>query len=1004
MSVISYRSSILKNNDNFSYNKSKNGSLNNKNEYKIRKQYLDVKTTNSYCTPIAKQEQSFFQNEYSYSKDNSANSYNKSNIISKSNKNINSLASASYIDSRKSYAKSKTQNNSVEEYFDENNIDSSKLYPEIPFKVSKSDFNSTCDTIHSSLDAFMFAQKFKAVNKKIGDNLLNYCSEDSVKNENANLPKAKNLILKEEMTNVITDDESRLDNGEITFTQNFDDDMSSMDCNYNKFILGKAFAEYAHKKQILKGQSFIERVRDAKNPYDNVKFLKKKINSKKITQLSGYENQFNINSDINIQQNTMNDTYSKKNYSVAEFEDLYKPTKVDCTYVINSNSCKNIYNFPNRKFNFEREAKYSDIKISEPTIVDPKEMTDKQIQSPLINFKNPNTSSGSFKIKKYNNPNLLTMYKNEKHAQSQKDVIKNNVQFMRRTKSKVYTPKSNFMFSSSFTPKNCFTPKNYSSFLDHSGNKVSIIENEIEKSYSSLENTILELDSEHEEDQFKNDSLNSIDIKSIKLPDNNINSCKDLNANAKEKVNRKKFDKNLICQTKYFTELLKEQDRIKKKQEMVQEQINLVAKSIRKKSVKQYFKSDSLPLEDHSLQIEVDSKEKKINEGKSFAETPIKARRDNNTPSVSQMSLFTNSINVPDNYSKANISYNEEGEKNVNEYKMIKEIGRGAFGKVKLAINMVDNQKYAVKVQNMKKQKFKLLMRGKNGEAVLKKEIAIMKKICHPNLLNLKEVIEDDQDRKLYMVMDYIDCGPLMSKKHMNLIKCTDEKFQSEDHLRKYFRMFISGLDYLHRIAKVVHLDIKPDNILVDELDTLKIADFGISAMIDESDSLNSFGGTRLFMPPETYDGIPCSGRAIDIWSTGVTFFKYATGEYPYNTNSLDKLKLLLETTSPIYPETMSKELKNMLEKCLIKDPKLRIGISGLMKDPWVTLNGKYPIKRLDYQLTITDEDIKKAIVTIKADVGIFVATKLNNSFRRTQKKLLNRKHVKKAVYSSLIS
>lgn len=135
-------------------------------------------------------------------------------------------------------------------------------------------------------------------------------------------------------------------------------------------------------------------------------------------------------------------------------------------------------------------------------------------------------------------------------------------------------------------------------------------------------------------------------------------------------------------------------------------------------------------------------------------------------------------------------------------------------------------------------------MSGNNSGELLKKEIAIMKKINHPNLLTLYEVIEDAEAKKMYMVMEYIDWGPLMSKKHMIAIDCETDFFP-EDKLRYYMRSFLSGLDYLHRIAKVVHLDIKPDNILVNDKNIVKIADFGISTMIDDSETLKKVGGTR---------------------------------------------------------------------------------------------------------------------------------------------------------------
>jgi hypothetical protein len=119
---------------------------------------------------------------------------------------------------------------------------------------------------------------------------------------------------------------------------------------------------------------------------------------------------------------------------------------------------------------------------------------------------------------------------------------------------------------------------------------------------------------------------------------------------------------------------------------------------------------------------------------------------------------------------KGTIMRNEDGTKDLNQYQFIKELGRGAFGKVILAKNNDDGRNYAVKSQNMKKLKRKFLMLGNNSGAMLRKEIAIMKKIDHPNLLNLIEVIEDEENQKMHLVMEFVEWGPMMGDHHLEMI------------------------------------------------------------------------------------------------------------------------------------------------------------------------------------------------------------------------------------------
>ena len=79
----------------------------------------------------------------------------------------------------------------------------------------------------------------------------------------------------------------------------------------------------------------------------------------------------------------------------------------------------------------------------------------------------------------------------------------------------------------------------------------------------------------------------------------------------------------------------------------------------------------------------------------------------------------------------------------------------------------------------------------------------------------------------------------------------------SEEKCLKYFRDLILGLDYLHNHAHVIHRDIKPENLLIDHEDTLKIADFGVSHIMDNdnNDHLKSNAGTKFFLPPEAFKG-----------------------------------------------------------------------------------------------------------------------------------------------------
>ena len=152
-----------------------------------------------------------------------------------------------------------------------------------------------------------------------------------------------------------------------------------------------------------------------------------------------------------------------------------------------------------------------------------------------------------------------------------------------------------------------------------------------------------------------------------------------------------------------------------------------------------------------------------------------------------------------------------------------------------------------------------MLSKKKNGKSSetyfedIKREIAIMKKLIHPNVLKLFEVLDDPKVKKLYLVLEYMKKGDLINflktKKEQNEQALAGEGASSNEakknsgntitplhdvELWNIFRQAGAGIKYLH-YQNVIHGDIKPQNLLVGEDGVVKIADFGISAMIHAS-------------------------------------------------------------------------------------------------------------------------------------------------------------------------
>ena len=270
----------------------------------------------------------------------------------------------------------------------------------------------------------------------------------------------------------------------------------------------------------------------------------------------------------------------------------------------------------------------------------------------------------------------------------------------------------------------------------------------------------------------------------------------------------------------------------------------------------------------------------------------------------------------------------EEGNKMINRYTVIDDLGRGAYGKVKLA---VDEANCPVAIKIVRKDVMKPLG-GANG---IEREIAVMKKLKHRNVVPLYEVIDDPDSKKLYMVMKYVDQGPIAQLRADG----TCDPIPAE-RVREVMGELVSGLSYLHKRG-VAHRDIKPDNILVDAAGTPYFVDFGVSAIIDKDNpNVSTVEGTVLFMPPELFDDDPSirvNAFVADVWSLGVTLYMLLYGIAPFNGSNFSDISFSVRYESVVFPPRaagVGEEWQDLLRGMLNKDPTQRMTLKAVKKHP----------------------------------------------------------------------
>ncbi|KAJ1625405.1 kinase-like domain-containing protein [Pavlovales sp. CCMP2436] len=314
--------------------------------------------------------------------------------------------------------------------------------------------------------------------------------------------------------------------------------------------------------------------------------------------------------------------------------------------------------------------------------------------------------------------------------------------------------------------------------------------------------------------------------------------------------------------------------------------------------------------------------------------------------------------------------------KTVHQYELHEVLGRGSYGKVKRAVDTRTGSEFAVKI--LKKSFLKRQRRFdahtgvySTGYEDLLREVAILKKLDHANVVRLVEVLDDPAMDKMYLVLQLVRGGPVLSQSAA-AARCADSamggdgeggggatgggggegggglgarKPLSEAEARACLQAILEGLEYLH-FQGIVHRDIKPDNILRDkESGRFLICDLGVSLLADDGgDVAVGSAGTPAYSPPEVLrrDLKAYSGRAADVWSLGVTLYELLTGRLPFEADGLDALAELVATAEPLQlpppgsAGAPSAGAVDLLQRMLRKAPAERITVAEARGHPWV--------------------------------------------------------------------
>nr|XP_027229394.1 MAP/microtubule affinity-regulating kinase 3-like isoform X10 [Penaeus vannamei] len=301
--------------------------------------------------------------------------------------------------------------------------------------------------------------------------------------------------------------------------------------------------------------------------------------------------------------------------------------------------------------------------------------------------------------------------------------------------------------------------------------------------------------------------------------------------------------------------------------------------------------------------------------------------------------------------SSARVSSSRSRTEEIGKYRLLKTIGKGNFAKVKLAKHIPTGKEVAIKIIDKTQLNPGSLQK-------LFREVRIMKILDHPNIVKLFQVIETE--RTLYLVMEYASGGEVFDY-------LVFHGRMKEKEARAKFRQIVSAVQYCHQ-KKIIHRDLKAENLLLDSEMVIKIADFGFSNEFTPGNKLDTFCGSPPYAAPELFQGKKYDGPEVDVWSLGVILYTLVSGSLPFDGSNLKELRERVLRGKYRIPFYMSTDCENLLKKFLVLNPARRASLETIMKDRWMNIGYEDDELKPYVEPTIDLDDIKR--IEILSEMG----------------------------------
>lgn len=249
-----------------------------------------------------------------------------------------------------------------------------------------------------------------------------------------------------------------------------------------------------------------------------------------------------------------------------------------------------------------------------------------------------------------------------------------------------------------------------------------------------------------------------------------------------------------------------------------------------------------------------------------------------------------------------------------------KKLGAGAYASVKLVKHQVTGRYYALKEIDLRQV-------TKEDLTNIEREISFHQKIDHPHIIKFYDHCKMESEKKVLILLEYAENGDLFN--FLNKRGALDEKLAA-----KYFVQIALALNYIHH-HKMIHRDVKPENILLDNEKNAKLSDFGWSAEYDENTKRQTVCGTFEYMAPEIVFKKQ-QDTGIDVWALGILLFELLHNRAPYPGRSMYEVGKRISAKTIQWDNTCPPDAKELILSILKQNQKERPPIKALLKHPFI--------------------------------------------------------------------